>query len=90
MENYNMNDFRALEQTTFLMLSDDYKDRFIAEYYQLKTRKENLEKIITKYEANTLNFEPKCSIDLLKRQFEIMTEYMHVLNVRAEIENITL
>lgn len=85
-----MNDFRALEQTTFLMLSDDYKDRFIAEYYQLKTRKENLEKIITKYEANTLNFEPKCSIDLLKRQFEIMTEYMHVLNVRAEIENITL
>lgn len=89
MENYNMNDFRTLEQTVFLMLSDDYKDRFIAEYYQLKTRKENLEKIITKYEANTLNFEPKCSIDLLKRQFEIMTEYMHVLNVRAEIENIT-
>lgn len=90
MENYNMDDFRTLEQTVFLMLSDDYKDRFIAEYYQLKTRKENLEKIITKYEANTLNFEPKCSIDLLKRQFEIMTEYMHVLNVRAEIENITL
>lgn len=82
--------FKNLEQTVFLMLSDDYKDRFRAEYYQLKTRKENLEELITKYEANTLNFEPKCSIDLLKRQLEIMTEYMHVLNVRAEIENITI
>lgn len=79
-----------LYSTADLMNSADYKDRFKAEYYQLKIRMSKLENMIVKYEANTLNFQPLCSIDLLKRQYVIMTDYLHILSVRAEIEDITL
>lgn len=80
---------KHLYLTADLMNSADYKDRFKAEYYQLKIRVEKLENVIVKYEAGTLNFQPTCDIELLKKQYEIMSIYMHILMVRAEIENIT-
>lgn len=79
-----------LKDTVTLMESDDYKDRFKAEYYQTKIRYEKLHKMITKYEAGTLNFEPKCSIDLLKKQASLMGNYLYTLEIRAEIEGINL
>ena len=57
----------TLEQTAKLMSSDNYKDRFRAEYYQTKIRYNKLHKMIIKYEADTLGFEPNCSIELLSR-----------------------
>lgn len=44
----------------------------------------------TKYEAGTLDFEPQCSLELLKEQKMHMGNYIHTLEVRAEIENILL
>ena len=55
-----------LKDTITFMESDDYKDRFKAEYYQTKIRYEKLHKMIVKYEAGSLCFEPKCDIGLLK------------------------
>lgn len=81
---------KDLYLTADLMNSADYKDRFKAEYYQLKIREVKLENMIIKYEAGTLNFQPICDILLLKRQREIMIDYLHILSVRAEIEGITL
>ena len=46
--------------------------------------------MIVRYEANTLNFEPKCSIDILKKQASYMGDYLYMLEVRAEIEGIEL
>lgn len=79
-----------LKDTVSLMNSEDYKDRFKAEYYQTKIRYERLKKMTTKYEAGTLKFEPKCSLELLRAQQSYMGNYLHCLEVRAEIENIEL
>lgn len=69
---------------------EDYKIRFIKEYKELKDKYNKLHKMIIKYEANTLDFEPTCSIDLLKEQANYMGNYLRVLEVRAEIEKIEL
>lgn len=76
--------------TISLMQSDDYKERFIAEYLQTKIRYDKLHKMIVKYKANTLNFEPNCPIELLMEQAEYMGKYLYILEIRAEIEGIKL
>ena len=57
-----------LKDTIDLMQSDDYKERFKAEYYQAKIRYDKLDTMTVKYEAGTLKFTPKCSLELLKQQ----------------------
>ena len=79
-----------LSKTVELMESDDYKDRFKAEYYQTKIRYEKLHKMIVKYEAGTLDFTPNCPISVLKAQKSAMGNYLYSLEIRAEIENIEL
>jgi hypothetical protein len=79
-----------LNETVELMESDDYKDRFKAEYYQTKDRYTNLRAMCVKYEAGTLDFEPKCPLSLLNAQARFMDNYLKALEVRAQIENIEL
>ena len=79
-----------LLDTVELMVSDDYKNRMKAEYLQTKIRYDKLHKMIVKYESNTLNFEPSCSLDLLKKQASAMGKYLYYLECRAEIEGIEL
>lgn len=81
---------KDLIDTVELMASDDYKQRFKAEYYQTEIRYNKLHEMIVRYEANTLNFEPKCSIEILKKQASYMGDYLYMLEVRAEIEGIEL
>lgn len=91
----------TLEQTIDLMNSKDYKERFVAEYWQTKIRYEKLKTFNTKIEAaQRTNYniegkrveEPKhdCPSDLLRDQQRIMGEYLHVLEVRAQIEGVDL
>lgn len=79
-----------LKDTIEMMSSADYKERFKAEYHQTKIRCEKLHKMIVKYEAGTLNFTPKCSLELLKEQKKHMGMYLNCLEIRAEIEGIEL
>ena len=79
-----------LIDTADLMTSDDYKDRFMAEYYQVKIRYQKLKSILDKYEEGTLDFEPSCSISLLMIQRDIMEDYLNVLQDRAIAENISV
>nr|DAE25266.1 MAG TPA: hypothetical protein [Siphoviridae sp. ctWWc42] len=79
-----------LIDTIDLMTSDDYKDRFMAEYYQVKIRYQKLKSILDKYEEGTLDFEPSCSISLLMIQRDIMEDYLNVLQDRAITENISV
>lgn len=69
---------------------NSYKDRFITEYKELKSRLDKLHKIIIKYKAETLDFEPDCPIELLEDQEYYMSDYLKVLEIRAEIEKINL
>ena len=73
-----------------MMQSADYKERFKAEYYQLKDRYNKLHRMVVKYEAGTLDFEPTCSIEILKKQKGFMGNYLYMLEIRAEIEGVEL
>jgi len=79
-----------LKDTVELMLSEDFKDRFKAEYWQTKIRCDRLHKMIVNYEAGKLNFEPKCSLELLTNQVGVMKHYLFILEVRAAIEGVEL
>lgn len=89
-----------LKDTVDLMLSADYKERFIAEYLQTKERYERLKHFCNKIEAIRIKNrglgpdieEPAhdCPLDLLRDQQRIMGEYLHILEIRAVIEGIDL
>ena len=73
-----------------LVPRNNYKNRFITEYKELKSRLDKLHKMIIKYKADTLDFEPDCPIEVLEDQEYYMREYLKVLEIRAEIEKINL
>lgn len=79
-----------LKDTIELMNSSDYNDRFKAEYQQVKIRYEKLHKMLVKWDAGTLDFEPTCSKALLMEQERYMREYIRCLETRAEIEGVDL
>lgn len=78
-----------LKDTIELMTSEDYKDRFIAEYQQTKIRYDKLHKMLVRYDAGTLTFEPT-NISLLREQAAAMGRYLYLLEERAELEQIEL
>jgi hypothetical protein len=67
-----------------------YVNRMINEYHELKDKYTKLHRMLVKHEAGTLDFEPTCPIELLEHQANVMGEYLHILEVRAEIENVEL
>ena len=79
-----------LKKTVELMTSNDYVDRFVAEYLQTKIRYEKLKALVTKLHAGKLKFRPYCPEWLLEKQQHIMGEYLGVLELRAEYEDIPL
>lgn len=90
VEEINNLDEITLRDTVGLMNSDNYKERFLAEFMQLKIRYNNLRKMLIKHEAGTLNFEPTCDISILDDQLYHMEGYLRVMEVRAEVEKIKL
>jgi hypothetical protein len=83
-----------LKETVELMNSVDYKDRFIAEYHQVKIRYEKLKNFCNKIEVETMLGKEvtkhDCPLELLREQQKYMGLYLSVLEKRALIENIVL
>lgn len=79
-----------LEQTVEMMNSYDYKERFKAEYLQLKIRIEGLSHMLKKYKEGTLPFTSLCAYDLLNKQLQSMVLYKSCLDERAIVEGISL
>ena len=79
-----------LKDTVEMMISTDYKERFTAEYYQLLIRLDSLTAMIIKWKNNMLDFEPKCSKEILEQQVIFMQAYIDILRLRAKIEEIDL
>lgn len=87
------------KDTIEMMMSEDYKERFKAEYYQTKIRYERLKAfnnkieaaIATNYSKNAVEM-PKhdCPDELLREQQKVMGNYLRILEVRAVIEGIDL
>lgn len=72
------------------MISKDYKERFKAEYQQIKIRYYKLCKMLQDNQNNKLSFELKCPLKLLEEQCNTMYRYLSLLEQRAIVENISL
>ena len=70
--------------------TNNYKQRFINEYVELKDRYNKLHKMLVKYDAGKLEFTPTCQIDMLRKQKSLMGQYLNVLEIRAIIEDVEL
>lgn len=79
-----------LKDTAVLMTSGDYKDRFKAEYWQLRERLRKLAALLNRWDAGELDFTPDCPRELLDEQYAVMDKYLSILFKRAAIEGVTL
>lgn len=79
-----------LKDTIEMMVSDDYKERFRAEYYQAVIRYKKLKAMLEKWDNVTLEFEPTCPRSTYNLQIRAMTDYIAVLEARSVMENIDL
>lgn len=89
-KSYHIVGVRPLNDTALLMVSTDYKDRFLAEYFQLKTRLEGLKTMLQNWDNGKLSFIPTCPRSTYDLQVEAMTKYLAILESRAKIEDINL
>lgn len=71
-----------LSDTKDIMLSDDFKLRCIAEYYQIKIRTEQNREFIKKWENNELDFTPLNTLEKSKMQLKAMELYEYTLRER--------
>lgn len=83
-----------LKETVELMNSEDYKERFVAEYHQVKIRYEKLKNFCNKIEVEEMLGKEvtkhDCPLELLREQQKYMGLYLSILEKRALIENIVL
>lgn len=83
-----------LKEKVELMNSEDYKERFIAEYHQVKIRYEKLKNFCNKIEVEEMLGKEvtkhDCPLELLREQQKYMGLYLSVLEKRALIENVVL
>ena len=79
-----------LKDTIELMISSDWKDRFMAEYLQTKIRYEKLHKLIVKREVGKHGFETPISIERWNNQAYFMGKYLFELEKQAAIHGIEL
>lgn len=81
-------EIKDLKDTVDLMLSNNYEDRFKAEYHQLRYRYFKLRDVLDNWD--NLDFGPKCSAEVLRDQMVYMQRYLIHLEYRAEVEGIKL
>jgi hypothetical protein len=81
---------KPLIDTVVLMKSNDYKERFIAEYQQLVIRYKGLKKMLDNLDKGELSFVPACLRSTYNMQIKSMADYIAVLEARAVMEGIDL
>lgn len=85
---------KELKEKVELMNSEDYKERFIAEYHQVKIRYEKLKNFCNKIEVEEMLGKEVTKhdfpLELLREQKRYMGLYLSILEKRAFIENIVL
>lgn len=79
-----------LNDTIETMNSADYKERFKAEYYQLKVRVCGLSNMLSAWDNDKPTFEPACHRSTYDLQMKAMIYYMAILEMRAVMERIDL
>lgn len=75
---------KTLKETTEMMVSPDYKERFKA------LRFRGLQSMLFKWDNGTLSFEPTCPRSTYNIQIDAMASYLAILEARAVMEGIEL
>ena len=79
-----------LNDTVKMMNSEDYKERFRAEYCQTVIRYGKLKNMLDRWDNGNLNFTPTCPRSTYNMQITAMTNYIAVLEARAVMEGVPL
>lgn len=79
-----------LKDTIELMTSADWKDRFLAEYLQVRIRYEKLLHLIIRRDAGKLDFETPIPLESWKAQLHHMFLYLCELEKQAVLHGIEL
>ena len=78
-----------LEDTVEYMLSDNYKERLAAEYWQLKYRYKKLKKAVELHKAGNDTSKLTCIMPMYEAQLKCMEEYIEILENRALVDDVT-
>lgn len=87
-----MSDMRTMElkDTVEMMGSEDYKERFKAEYCQVKIRYGKLKYMLERWDNEPHVFTPTCPRSTYDMQIRTMSDYIAILEMRAAMEGIAL
>lgn len=77
-----------LKETVERMLSDDYKERMIAEWQQLEIRIEKLKQFLFNYDHGQLSEDPPSERYVYENQLNAMMTYLDYLTQRIKDEKI--
>lgn len=80
----------TLKDTIPLMLSDDWKDRLKAEYWQTTIRLERLSTFLSDVETKGKPLHSKTPLSYYGAQAALMDGYLQTLRMRAYREHINL
>ena len=80
----------TLASTVEGMLSEDYKERFLAEYKQVYIRYSKLDTMLLKVKTNKIDFKLNSRVETLEKQRDLMLDYLMILEERAREENIKI
>lgn len=89
------NAFQSVSKISWLHIaelqqSDEYADRFRAEFWALSKRLTNIDGLLYRWRNGKLNHIPESSYSLMNKQLYAMQDYWHMLILRAEDEDIDL
>ena len=79
-----------LKDTVEMMISEDYKERFKAEYCQVKIRYGKLKYMLERWDNGILDFIPTCPRCTYGLQIVAMKNYIAILEARAIMEGIEI
>jgi len=87
---YREKETNPLAVTALGMVSLDYKERFKAEYDQLKIRYDKLKHMVYKWDNGDLDFIPTCPRKTYASRQIAMEDYLAVLEYRAHLEKVVI
>lgn len=79
-----------LKETIEMMNSEDYKQRFKAEYFQVTIRLRKLKEMLSDWDKGELKFVPTCPRSTYELQARAMEDYKAVLQARAKMEDVNI
>lgn len=70
--------------------SEDWKERFIGHYWDIKIRRDGLNKMLALDKYGKLDYSPNCPIEILYDSLRALDLYLKTLEERAIVQDIDI